>query len=338
MRDHEESVQAHMAYAGQAPSGHYINPVYEQHRSQSFTSAHSDPAAQTYQQAMQHYQWPAPPMPYPQPSIPSIAQEQVTHPDRPPAPDAPDLSQRTIAGYEMLALELSSTNSPVKPLYRKFEYLNHRILLHLQDELCELEEQLRTLDEIIAQTDPASAEGQHTPASRRVEAYSHSEVHHRRTSLLGRIFLKTEQYNRAMSAYNRPGKTTLSAATEGDIQVYQDWMTRHVPIHEAEARFLQNGKDLMVPGKTAPGTETSTRQAALACLPVGLLLPLLLFSIIPTLLGRLAVTALIAVGAFIVAATTGIRYVMQPREWAVCGAAYVLLMAAIAGCVPLRGA
>jgi hypothetical protein len=64
------------------------------------------------------------------------------------------------------------------------------------------------------------------------------------------------------------------------------------------------------------------------------MLPLLLYSIIPSLAGRLVVTAFIAIGAFIVAATTKVRELMPAREWAVCGGAYVLLMAAIAGCIP----
>ena len=148
--------------------------------------------------------------------------------------------------------------------------------------------------------------------------------------------MKTEQYNRAMAAYNNVAKSA-SAAKDEDIRAYQDWMGRHAPVHEMEARFLQAGRDLVMPGKTDDDGASSPKQAALACLPVGLVLPLLLFSLIPTLLGRLVVTALIAGGAFIVAATTRIRHLMPVREWAVCGAAFMLLMAAIAGCVPLHG-
>jgi len=181
--------------------------------------------------------------------------------------------------------------------------------------------------------DPAVTEGQRTPASRRGEAYSHSEIHHRRTSLLGRIFIKTEQYNRAMSSYSTMAKSAGSPDAE-QVEGYQQWMAKHAPVHEVEARFLQSGKDLMVPGKTESAVDRPTKHAALAYLPVALMLPLLLFSIIPTLAGRLAVTALIAAGAFIVAATTRIWHVLPAREWAICGAAYVLVMAAIAGCIP----
>ncbi|RMZ31158.1 hypothetical protein D0859_04712 [Hortaea werneckii] len=337
MREQEESMRQHMAYASPMHESQYVNSTFDHQRAPSTSSVQSHPNAHAYEHAMQQYQFPhPPPLLAPQPITPPKWKCQIASTQQPPVPDAPDLSQRTIAGYEMLALEISAGESPVRPLYRKFEYLNHRILLHLQDELCELEEQLRTLDEIIAQMDPAMAEGQRSPASRRAETYSNSEIHHRRTSLLGRIFLKTEQYNRAISAYNDVARSASSAKDE-DVRAYQDWMSRHAPVHEMEARFLQAGRDLVLPGKTDEDDASSTKQAALACLPAGLMLPLLLFSLIPTLLGRLVVTALIAGGAFIVAATTRIRHLMPVREWAVCGAAYMLLMAAIAGCVPLHG-
>ncbi|RMY41794.1 hypothetical protein D0865_12192 [Hortaea werneckii] len=336
LKEQEESMRQHMAYAQPVHDSQYGESTFDHQRSPSTSSAKSSPNAYAYEHAMQQYQCPPPPLIAPQPITPPKWNCQISPTQQPPVPDAPDLSQRTIAGYEMLALEISAGESPVRPLYRKFEYLNHRILLHLQDELCELEEQLRTLDEIIAQMDPAMAEGQRSPASRRAETYSNSEIHHRRTSLLGRIFLKTEQYNRAMSAYNNVARSA-SSAKEEDVRAYQDWMSRHAPVHEMEARFLQAGRDLVLPGKTDEADATSTKQAALACLPAGLMLPLLLFSLIPTLLGRLVVTALIAGGVFIVAATTRIRHLMPVREWAVCGAAYMLLMAAIAGCVPLHG-
>lgn len=332
IRMQEENMRYHMAYANHAQHAHYESPIHGQHRSPSVSSVHSEHAAHAYQMAMQQYCWPSPPSIPPQPMLQPM-NGHISPPDRPPAPDAPDLSQRTILGYEMLALELSSSDSSVRPLYRKFEYLNHRILLHLQDELSELEEQLRTLDEVIAQTDPASADGQHSPSSRRGETYGNNELHHRRINLLGKVFIKTEQYNRAMTAYTSMIKDAVPADPE-QVRAYREWMVKHAPVHEIETRFLQRGEDLIVPGKAQSGFDGPTKHAALAYLPVALMLPLLLYSIIPSLAGRLAVTALIAVGAFIIAATTRIRHLMPPREWAVCGAAYVLLMAAIAGCIP----
>jgi peptidoglycan/xylan/chitin deacetylase (PgdA/CDA1 family) len=82
------------------------------------------------------------------------------------------------------------------PMYRKFEHLNHRVLLHLQDETSELEEELRNLDECIAQITPRDADGYAYPASRRGDARFGGEMHFKRTELLGRIYQKLEQYSK----------------------------------------------------------------------------------------------------------------------------------------------
>ncbi|KAF2769525.1 hypothetical protein EJ03DRAFT_351260 [Teratosphaeria nubilosa] len=336
----EERMRQHVACTNKAQHSLYVNPVYDQHRSSSEHSAHSAPPDQAsfaHHMAMQHYQSSHSPGTSPTVMTQSM-NGQIHQPVPPPVPDAPDLSQRTILGYEMLALELSTTQSPVQPLYRKFEYLNHRILLHLQDELGELEEQLRSIDEVIAQLDPACNDDPRTPASRRAEAYSQSEIHHRRTALLGRIFLKTEQYNKALAGYAAMLKDATPAAPN-QVHEYRSWMDKHTPIHEYETRFLHHASDLVRPGQSEnprPVPPTANH-AVLAYLPAALMLPLLLFSIIPSFTGRLAVTSLIAIGAFIVAATTKIRAWLEAREWAACGAGYVLVMAAVAGLVPQHG-
>lgn len=114
-----------------------------------------------------------------------------------------DLQKKTVAGYEKLADKLSHSTDTgetvVQPLYRRFERLNHRILLHLQDELSELEEELRGLDEMIAQTTAAKApeESAMPPASRRADARYGSEFHFRRTQVLGKIYQKLQQYSKS---------------------------------------------------------------------------------------------------------------------------------------------
>lgn len=121
-----------------------------------------------------------------------------------PFPVGPDPNRTTVVGYELLADKLSEvrkekdgvpTKGNVVPMYRKFEKLNHRVLLHLQDEISELEEELRLIDESIARTVPGHEVGQMVPASRRADARYGGELHHRRTDLLGRIYLKLGQYS-----------------------------------------------------------------------------------------------------------------------------------------------
>jgi len=148
---------------------------------------------------------------YPPPSAPSVPHgdaafmypqfsQTVHHHSPPDAPFGLDLKRTTIAGYELLASQLASRNldeDKVRPVYRRFEHLNHRILLHLQDEIAEMEEELRILDESIAQMTPATKENVLQPASRRAEARFGSDLHFRRTEVLGRIFVKLGQYSEA---------------------------------------------------------------------------------------------------------------------------------------------
>lgn len=119
----------------------------------------------------------------------------------PPPPFHPDPSRKTVAGYELLAEKLAEQSQENEegeetwtPVYRKFAQLNHRILLHLQDEISVLEEELRIVDECITQR-TEMMEGEIPPASRRMEMRYGNEPHHRRTELLGRIFQKLGQYS-----------------------------------------------------------------------------------------------------------------------------------------------
>jgi hypothetical protein len=82
-------------------------------------------------------------------------------------------------------------------MYRSFEHLHHRLLLYLQDEICEYEEELRNLDEYISQIGLVVSQGKSQPASRRAEARitpKDSEVMFRRKFVLGEIFVKLERY------------------------------------------------------------------------------------------------------------------------------------------------
>lgn len=96
-------------------------------------------------------------------------------------------------GYDTLAAAIDSRGDAfLKPIYRKFETLNHRILLYLQDEICEMEGDLRELDNAIAREEEMMGK---THASRRAEAKLPSQLQWRRLDLLGRSYTKVEQYS-----------------------------------------------------------------------------------------------------------------------------------------------
>ncbi|KAI9658592.1 MAG: hypothetical protein M1821_002152 [Bathelium mastoideum] len=268
----------------------------------------------------------------------------------------PDPNQTTVVGYEALASKLSSTDHPpspgssLRPLYRKFEQLNHRLLLHLQDEIAELEEELRRLDECIAQaTAKAAGKDISLPASRRAEAQAGTNTHHRRVELLGRIYMKMSQYNSALSAFQSVVQNSAPAGP-ADIDAYHAYLAHDRPLVEIESRFLRNPADLIqVPARppsattSSAATGTGTQEAALTRLaPVAILgaplalviVPLAAFSVVGGLWGRLWVLVVIVGGAAALLAhgmTTG-RVVgweaavegSGGREWMVAGAVYVL--------------
>ncbi|KAI1291392.1 hypothetical protein F5Y03DRAFT_34423 [Xylaria venustula] len=152
-------------------------------------------------------------------------------------------------GYELLASRLSATavcrnGPPLRPIYRRFESLNHRVLLHLQDEICELEEQLRHCD--TADTQNRRRPNGILPASRRAGSMSGSELQWHKTDILGKIGFKLEQYNRVLSSF----RETLSLPTPApvDMQDYRSFLASYTPITEVETQFLDVADDLVCLG------------------------------------------------------------------------------------------
>lgn len=111
----------------------------------------------------------------------------VTHPPSPAA-------STKKGGYDVLASAIGSRDDAVlKPIYRKFETLNNRILLYLQDEISAFEEDLRELDNAIAREDEAL--GRRGASSRRADAKLPTQLQWRRLDLLCGSYTKVEQYS-----------------------------------------------------------------------------------------------------------------------------------------------
>lgn len=93
--------------------------------------------------------------------------------------------------YRSSLLEAEPT---IQPIYRRFKAMNHRLLLHLQDELSELEEQLHRLD--TADTQTRRLQNRILPASRRAEALAGGELQSHKADILAKIGLKLGQYSK----------------------------------------------------------------------------------------------------------------------------------------------
>jgi hypothetical protein len=128
----------------------------------------------------------------------------------------PSANSKLSSGYALLASKLDSSTSPstsdpkngdrrLVPVYRRFENVNHRILLHLQDEISQLEEELQMMDEYEAKHRAAMAEKagseQLEPGSRRMDveaAGRYSAFHARRLELVDRLAYKVNQYSKLL--------------------------------------------------------------------------------------------------------------------------------------------
>ena len=94
-------------------------------------------------------------------------------------------------------------------------------------------------------------------------------------------------------------------------------MKQRNPIHEAESRFLERQADLVAfPPKrhaSTGNTGAGSNQHTAVWLP---LLPFVAFSIVPNLLGRIIVIALIsAAGLRMVTSTPEFMTILTVREW-----------------------
>jgi len=109
------------------------------------------------------------------------------------APKGSRLGIDSKTGYDLLASSISSTGqTPLKPIYRRFEALHNRVLLYLQDEISELEEELKHIDRAIAEAD---REVGIRKTSRRAEMKLPSQLHWRRMEITRRIMATMDQYS-----------------------------------------------------------------------------------------------------------------------------------------------
>ncbi|KAI4231567.1 MAG: hypothetical protein LQ349_005517 [Xanthoria aureola] len=193
-------------------------------------------------------------------------------------------------GYPQLASTISSQpDSVLKPVYRKFETLNNRILLYLQDEISELESDIYGLDAAIAQEAQYLGKISH-PASRRAEAKMPSQLQWRRNELLGRCAGKISQYNQAISSYSSLTKS-LSSTSHSDIKAYQNWLAKHSPVVEAEASFIQHRKDLITISAQAQHTNPLILEYSPVTVALAILTTIIVFKFVPQFFARLVMSA-----------------------------------------------
>ncbi|KAI1453640.1 hypothetical protein F4805DRAFT_469924 [Annulohypoxylon moriforme] len=192
--------------------------------------------------------------------FPDVSRGNPERPNTPPAENGPREPNRgrsrpvprpeklPLTGYELLASKLSispanQAGPHLRPIFRRFEMLNHRLLLYLQDEICELEEQLHRLDAADTQSRRIPGPDSFFPASRRAEYMAGGELHWHKTDILGKIGFKLEQYNRLLSSCRETQGMPVPSLE--DIHEYRSYLATHAPIAEIESRFLDISDDLI---------------------------------------------------------------------------------------------
>lgn len=98
-----------------------------------------------------------------------------------------------MTGYKYLTEKLGGSvfGPPITPIYRKFEAMGHRILLQLQDELCQLEEKLDKIDSFESSTRLSQG---FRPASARAAAADDHPVAQERLEILNEISKQLDMY------------------------------------------------------------------------------------------------------------------------------------------------
>ncbi|KAG5930253.1 hypothetical protein E4U42_002465 [Claviceps africana] len=267
---------------------------------------------------------------------PDISTSQV-YPDLASHPDnlAP-------SGYHLLATKLSgdACGQPISPIYRRFDALNHRLLLYMQEEINDLEHQLISLD--VKNTANRSCGGYVMPASQR------QDLAHQKTEILGLIGFKLSQYNHVLASYCK--MQDLPKPTWEDIYMYKSYLFTNKLIVEDETCFL-DASDLISLNtreqatddlNTTPYGSTSTPKAAKeerfqGCLRDNgsapsvrvdqgvahkpddalfvrlalsgtcvVLVPILIFSVMPSFVGRIAIILLVVLGVIIMVDQCGL--------------------------------
>ncbi|OLN90041.1 hypothetical protein CCHL11_07234 [Colletotrichum chlorophyti] len=301
-----------------------------------------------------------------QPRLPVLHQGHPKH--------LPRAEKLPLTGYELIASKLcvvEGDKTSIKPMYRRFEALNHRLLLHLQDELAELEEQLHRLD--TADTQTRRMQNCFLPASRRQEALAAGELQWHKTDILGKVGFKLSQYNHVLSSFK--DTQNLPSPDPRDVDHYRDYLATHNPIADIEARFLDPVDDLVSlarPSPTSPcepgfsnylrapqprkasptgkdsrmkGVRDIMLSALTGFLPAvaiafaaAFLLPILTFAVIPAFIGRMAVVLLVAVGVAVGVVQAGLFSSGGHRsakvaaiEGLLASGVYVGVMAVVAG-------
>ncbi|MCJ1387038.1 hypothetical protein MMC17_010167 [Xylographa soralifera] len=215
-------------------------------------------------------------------------------------------------GHDHLASHISLDRATaLKPIYRKFESLNNRALLHLQGEISGLEIQLENVNKAFADTSKASDSG-----GRCVDVDSDilRRLRWQHTELMRQILTNLERYNSALSSYSSLSKH-VDAASEKDICTYQEWINDDSSLARTQDAFRNHHEDLVTIASRNNSKATGSEKLAVAT-GSAVLMTIVAFKITPRFFSRLVVGTVIGLAMSCSGITSTSMNIKRLRE---CG-------------------
>lgn len=227
-------------------------------------------------------------------------------------------------GYSELASRISSQEDAVlKPVYRKFETLNNRVLLYLQDEIAEIEAELEQLDASIVREEQCLGRSR-CPASRRAEAKAPSQLQWHRKNLLDRCASKIDTYSeclprsrdsipkltsdlpdRTLSSYSNLTQS-FAPSLRSDVKTYRRWIMKHNLIAKPEVQFLSHDNDLVTVSQNRQHSNPTSLKYSPVTISLTILTTIIVFKFVPQFFARLVMSAVIGLALMCMVSPTSL--------------------------------
>ena len=119
--------------------------------------------------------------------------------------------------------------------------------------------------------------------------------------------------DQALSSYSSLIKS-LSPSSHSDIKAYQKWLTKHTPLAEPEASFIQHRKDLITVSAQAQPTSPLILEYSPVTVALTILTTIIVFKFVPQFFARLVMSAVIGLSLLCVVSPASLLDLRLLRE------------------------
>lgn len=136
----------------------------------------------------------------------------------------------------------------------------------------------------------------------------------------------TNLADRALTSYNNLTKS-LDPASPTDISAYRSWITAHTPMSQEESSFIQQESDLLsICPQSNPKLNSrvgTALETPIVLVAFALLSTVVVFKVVPQILGRVVMSAMVGVAALCVLSPELMSDLRGVRDWGKAVATYV---------------